>query len=68
MHHYGQMPQTEQLSVAQAARILGESRWTTQRRIRSGELPATRVGDTVYVIDKAEVDKIVDERTAASAP
>lgn len=61
------MPHTEQLSVAQAARILGESRWTTQRRIRSGELPATRIGDTVYVIDKAAVEALAAERTASAS-
>jgi excisionase family DNA binding protein len=55
------MPHTEHMPVAEAAELLGESRWTTQRRIRSGQLRAKRVAN-LYLIDRAEIDRLLSER------
>lgn len=66
LHHSVHMPQTEHLSVSEAAAILGESRWTTQRRIRAGSLPAERVGD-IYVVNRSDVDALIAERSAVKS-
>jgi len=39
------MLKTDHLTVAQAANLLDESRWTVARRIRAGELKAEKSGD-----------------------
>lgn len=53
------MHQTEQISVLEAATILNESRWTVQRRIRRGELPAQKVGD-IYVLNRKDVERLIE--------
>ncbi len=61
VHQDVHMHQTEHVTVAQAAHILGESRWTVQRRIRSGQLKAYQLGDggtAPYVIDRAAVEQL----------
>ncbi len=60
-----QPQQRTHISVQDAATLLGESRWTTRRRIRSGELPAETVGST-FILDRADVVKLA-ERVAAEA-
>jgi excisionase family DNA binding protein len=57
------MPQPEHLTIAEAAVLLGESRWTTQRRIRSGQLPAVQHGGGTnpYLIARADLDALLAE-------
>jgi excisionase family DNA binding protein len=56
------------MSVRQAAEALGESLRTTMRRIESGTLPAEKIDGKqrvgMYVIARADVDKLVAERAA----
>ncbi len=60
-------PKRTHISVQDAAKLLGESRWTTQRRIRNGELAAEMIGGA-FILDAAEVLKlaatIANEATA----
>ena len=63
------MHQPEHLTIAQAAAELGESRWTTQRRVRSGELPAVQHGGGTnpYLITRTDPDSCSASRTAAAS-
>jgi excisionase family DNA binding protein len=61
---------TEYLSISEAALLLGVSRATIQRRIASGELPATRLGarGNAVRIPRAALDAWLwssDDRSAA---
>ena len=51
------MSHTDDVTIAEAAGILGESRWTTQRRIRSGQLPARRLG-RMYLLNRSDVEAL----------
>lgn len=57
------MHQTEQMSVAQAAELLGESRWTVVRRIHSGELAAYKLGNgtSPWVLNRVDVEALATE-------
>ena len=64
VHHCVHMHRIEHehmLSVQDAAERLSESRWTTQRRIRRGELPAIVVGKA-YIVDSNDIDRLLAER------
>jgi excisionase family DNA binding protein len=63
------MHQPEHLTIAQAAAELGESRWTTQRRVRSGELPAVQHGGGTnpYLITRTDLDTFIASRTAEAS-
>ena len=63
------MHQPEHLTIAEAAEILGESRWTTQRRVRSGQLPAFQPGGGTnpYLIDRLHVEALAAELAKASS-
>ena len=50
-------PKRTLISVQDAAKLLGESRWTTQRRIRNGELAAEMIGGA-FILDAAAVLKL----------
>ena len=60
------MHQPDLINTAQAAAILGESRWTTRRRIAAGQLPvvAHMGGTNPYLLDRAEVERFAAERAA----
>lgn len=62
------MHQTEHdhITVADGAAILSESRWTTQRRIRSGQLRAELIGKT-YMLRRTDVEALRDARMAAAS-
>lgn len=46
------------LSVGEAARILGISKWTVRRYIRDGKIPPVRIGRRVLLADD-ELDRFV---------
>lgn len=60
------MPETDVLTVAAAAALLHESRWTTRRRIATGELPAHKTGDntSAWLIRRADVDALIARQAA----
>ena len=60
------MHQTEHMSVAQAAQTLGVSRWTVVRLVKSGRLPALKLGPgtAAYVLDRADVERHAGELAA----
>jgi excisionase family DNA binding protein len=55
----GHMTQTGNITVAQAARILGISRWTVVRKIKAGELLAEKLdGETTpWLLNAADVER-----------
>ena len=57
------MHQTELLTVAKAARMLGCSRWTIVRRINHGDIPAQKLGDATspWLVDRATVERLAAE-------
>jgi excisionase family DNA binding protein len=48
------------LTVSQAASILGKSRWTVVRRIKSGDLIAEKLGDNTaaWLLNRADVERL----------
>lgn len=48
------------ITIPQLAKMLGLSRVTVYRKVKSGEIPATKVGHT-YVISNAEISEILGE-------
>jgi excisionase family DNA binding protein len=68
MHQNGHMLSTDHLTVAQAAKALNESRWTTARRIRNGELKAQKLDDgatSPYIIRRSDLERLLRKRAAA---
>jgi excisionase family DNA binding protein len=61
------MPQIEQITVSQAARILGCSRWTIVRLLKSGDLKGHKTGDgtTPWLIARKDVERLAASRSAA---
>jgi excisionase family DNA binding protein len=57
------------ITVAQAAEILGKSRWTVVRRIKNGELGAEKLGDNTaaWLLNRAEVERFARNQTAEVA-
>lgn len=49
------------LSTTQLAKILGISRIAVYKKVKAGEIKATRVGRT-FVIDKKDLGGILDEK------
>jgi excisionase family DNA binding protein len=55
------------LTVPQAARRTGKNAETIRRWIRSGRLPARKIG-TQQVIDEADLEAVADETEMAPLP
>ena len=53
------------MTVTQAATVLGISRTTAYECVRSGELPALRLGGRIVVPTKA-IDALLDRATGAA--
>ena len=54
----------EYLTIPEAAKALGISRVTAYRYVKSGKLPATRVGGKIYLIPRAHLDPVARPITA----
>lgn len=52
------------LTIAEAARYLGVSDDTIRRRVKDGALPAVLLANR-YLISVADLDALIDNRTAA---
>lgn len=46
------------LTIAEAAVVLGKSRRTVQRLVQTGKLPAKRVGHLMWVIRREDLDEV----------
>lgn len=57
------------VSVAQAALILGKSRWTVVRRIKSGDLLAEKLGENTaaWLLNRADVERMAARERALAA-
>ena len=55
------MKQNDMLSTTELANILNISRIAVYKKIKSGQIPATRVGRN-FVINKGELDGILDHK------
>jgi excisionase family DNA binding protein len=57
------------LTIAQAAEVLSESRWTTQRRVRNGQIPAMKLGGGTapYLLDADAVERLAAELTEVAS-
>ncbi len=70
MHHSGAVPPTHLIGTAEAARLLGVSRWTIARRVRNGQLRPYRqmLGPTgAYLFDPADILAcLIDDQEEAS--
>ena len=63
------MLKTDHLTVAQAATLLDESRWTVARRIRAGELKAVKIGDgptAAWMIRRSDVERLAKKLRGAA--
>ena len=63
------MLKTDHLTVAQAANLLDESRWTVARRIRAGELKAEKIGDgptAAWMIRRSDVERLAKKLRGAA--
>ncbi len=49
------------ITIPQLAKMLGVSRVTVFRKVKSGEISATKVGGT-YIIDDKELSKVLGKR------
>jgi excisionase family DNA binding protein len=58
------MPQIEQITVSQAAKIIGCSRWTVVRLLNTGELKGHKTGDgtTPWLIARKEAEREAAKR------
>jgi excisionase family DNA binding protein len=65
----GHMTQTGNITVAQAARILGISRWTVVRKIKAGELLADKLdgSTTPWLLNAADVHREAERARRALA-
>ena len=66
------VPKSELISVVEAARILGWSRWTVTRALNDPDHPLTgfKLGDgetSAWILDRAAVEKLRDELDARNA-
>ena len=53
------MSQNKFLTIPQLAKILGVSRITVYKKVKSGEIKATRVG-RIFVISKNDIKSLLD--------
>lgn len=53
------------ITIPQLAKMLGKSRVTVYRKVKSGEIPAKKVGN-VYIISDEEVEKVLSEELTES--
>jgi excisionase family DNA binding protein len=60
------MPNQNYVTVAMLANLLGVSRITIYKRVKKGEIRATKVGKT-YIIDDQAVKEILGGKVTASA-
>lgn len=54
------------ITIPQLARMLDMSRITVYKKVRSGEIKATRAGRT-YIISDKEVSKVLDAKLTGAA-
>ena len=54
------------ITIPQLAKMLGVSRVTVYRKVKSGKIPATKIGHT-YVISDEEMDKILGNQLSEDA-
>ena len=57
-----------QLTLGQAARLVGVGKTTLTRAINSGRIPATRRADGSYLIEPAELTRVYSVKPDASEP
>lgn len=69
LHDGVQMHQPEHMTIAQVAELLGESRWTTLRRVRSGQLNAVQHGGGTnpYLVVRTDAEALARELTEAAS-
>lgn len=58
------MPNREFITIPELARLLGVSRITVYKRVRSGKIPATMIGRTYVIKDKVVMDILGKKLTA----
>ncbi len=54
------------ITIPQLAKMLGLSRVTVYRKVKSGEIPATKIGHS-YVISDTEISKILGEELSETS-
>ena len=54
------MPKKEYITIPQLARLLGVSRIAIYKRVKKGEIPATKIG-RMYVITDQTINEILSE-------
>ncbi len=59
------MPVTRYVTIPELARLLGVSRIAVYRRVKKGQIPATRIGRN-YVITDQTVAHILGKRVSAT--
>ncbi len=57
----------EELSVTQAAEVMGVSRSAVQQLVMRGRLPARRIGH-VWIIRRADLDAYIEEHAKRRRP
>lgn len=69
MHEGVHMHQPEHMTIAQVAELLGESRWTTLRRVRSGQLSAVQHGGGTnpYLVARRDAEALATELAEAAS-
>jgi excisionase family DNA binding protein len=64
VRHVVHMPKSVHVTVVQAAKILGVSRWTVLRALKDGRLRGEKLGENTatWLLDRADVEALRDAR------
>lgn len=54
------------ITIPQLAKILGLSRVTVYRKVKSGEIPATKIGHA-YLVSNEEISKVLSKELTETA-